>query len=103
VVQGEMRCTRQRAACQHGLKLGSRLQALHARSTALYLARLSGSQTLAAFGAAGINHSATTSGLHANEKTMRACAANLGGLVSALHFEIILNREKTQHYRKFCK
>jgi len=43
-------------------------------------------QTLAAFGAARIDHGTAATGFHANEKTMSAGAANLGGLVSAFHF-----------------
>jgi hypothetical protein len=43
-------------------------------------------QTLAAFGTACIDYSAATTGFHANQKTMGAGAASLGGLVSAFHF-----------------
>jgi hypothetical protein len=43
------------------------------------------SQTLAAFGAACIDHGAAATGFHANQKTMGACAADFGGLVSAFH------------------
>ena len=44
-------------------------------------------QTLAPFGAASVDHSAAATGFHANQKTVSAGAANLGGLVSAFHFE----------------
>jgi hypothetical protein len=46
-------------------------------------------QTLAAFGAACIDHSATATCFHANQKTMGASAANFGGLVSTFHLEIL--------------
>ena len=42
-------------------------------------------QALAAFGAAGVQHGAATTGLHAHEETVRTGAADLGGLVGALH------------------
>ena len=45
------------------------------------------SQTLAALGAACVDHSTATTGLHANEKAVSTCAADLGGLVCTLHFE----------------
>jgi hypothetical protein len=45
----------------------------------------SDSQALAAFGAACIDNSTATTGLHANEKTVGAGAAGLGGLVRAFH------------------
>jgi hypothetical protein len=44
------------------------------------------SQTLAAFGTARVNHGTAATGFHANQKTVGAGAANLGGLVSAFHF-----------------
>ena len=47
----------------------------------------SDSQTLAAFGAASVDHCAATAGFHANQKTVCAGAFDLGGLVSAFHFE----------------
>ncbi len=42
-------------------------------------------QTLAAFGAACVDHGATTTGLHANQETVGTGAADFGGLVSAFH------------------
>jgi hypothetical protein len=47
------------------------------------------SQTLTAFGAASVDHSAATAGFHANQKTVSAGAFDLGRLVSAFHFEIL--------------
>jgi hypothetical protein len=48
------------------------------------------------FGAASANHCATATGLHANEKTMGALAANDGGLVSAFHDpEACINKERS--------
>ena len=46
------------------------------------------SQTLAAFGAACIDHGAATTGFHANQKTMGTGAADFGGLVSAFHINL---------------
>jgi hypothetical protein len=43
------------------------------------------SQTLAAFGAACINHSATATGFHAYQKAMGTGAAGFRRLVSAFH------------------
>src|SRR5438552_3715122 len=42
-------------------------------------------QALAALGAAGVDDGAAPAGLHTNEKTMGAGAANFGGLVGAFH------------------
>ena len=42
-------------------------------------------QTLAALGATGIDYCAATTGLHADKKAVRACAADFGGLVRAFH------------------
>jgi hypothetical protein len=44
------------------------------------------SQTLAALGAARIDHGTTATGFHAHQKAMGTGATNLGGLVSAFHF-----------------
>jgi hypothetical protein len=46
-------------------------------------------QALAAFGAACVDYSAATAGLHANQKTMGAGTADLGGLVSAFHLDFL--------------
>jgi hypothetical protein len=43
------------------------------------------SQTLAAFGAACVDHSATATGFHANQKAVGTGATGLGGLVGAFH------------------
>ncbi len=82
------------SASQDDLKLASRFQSLHLEVTAKLLISFalcgqskSDSQALAALGATGIDHSTATTGLHANQKTVGAGAANLGGLVSAFHFE----------------
>jgi hypothetical protein len=47
--------------------------------------KASDSQTLAAFGAARIDHSAAATGFHANQKAVGTGAACLGGLVGAFH------------------
>jgi len=44
-------------------------------------------QTLTAFGAASVNHSATTTGFHADAKAVRAFAACYGWLVGTFHDE----------------
>jgi hypothetical protein len=49
------------------------------------LAAGSDGQTLATLGATGVDHSATTTGLHANEKAVGTGAFDLGRLVSAFH------------------
>jgi hypothetical protein len=73
--------------------LASRLQSLHGgaalwRRVSCALREPSGSdsQALAAFGAARVDHSTAATGFHANQKTVSAGAADLGGLVSAFHF-----------------
>jgi hypothetical protein len=43
-------------------------------------------QALAALGAAGVDYGTATACFHANQKTVGAGTANLGGLVSAFHF-----------------
>jgi hypothetical protein len=49
------------------------------------------SQALAAFGTARIDHSATATGLHADQKAVGTGAANFGRLVCAFHLESLLN------------
>jgi len=84
------------------------------------------SQALAALGAACIDHGAAATGLHANQKTMGACTADFGGLVSAFHVNFLtgsvgirtaFTKERrhefrsiapntirgTRHYRKFSE
>ena len=46
------------------------------------------SQALTAFGAACVDDSTAAAGLHANEETVGARAAGLGGLISAFHSAI---------------
>jgi hypothetical protein len=57
-------------------------------------AKVSDSQTLAALGAASVDHGAATTGFHANQKAMGTGASGLGGLVGALHGRslLLLNR-----------
>ena len=43
------------------------------------------SQTLAALGAACVDHGAATASLHADQETMGTCATDFGRLVSAFH------------------
>ena len=52
-------------------------------------------QTLAAFGAACIDHGAATTGFHANQKAMGTGAADFGGLVSAFHSNLF-SKPQTQ-------
>jgi len=95
-VHRKMGRARHDAARQHGLELASRFQSLHFASgarTAVQLARCgprkSDRQTLAPFGSTGVDHGATTAGFHANQESVGAGSANLGGLVSAFHIEIL--------------
>jgi hypothetical protein len=65
------------------------------------------SETLAALGAARVDHSAPPTGLHANQKAMGTGAAGLGRLVGALHGRTsnllkVFIRE-THHYLKKLK
>jgi hypothetical protein len=88
-------CTR-----QYGLKLFPGLQPprLHGalKSTAQNryraLAERSGldSQALAALGTTRVDHGAATTGLHADQETMGTRTADLGGLVSTFHLEILV-------------
>jgi phosphopentomutase len=54
-----------------------------------------GAQFLAAFGAAGVDHAATTNGCHARAETMTAGADDFTGLVCSFH-GIILEPELYQ-------
>ena len=47
------------------------------------------SQAFAALGAACVDHSTATTGLHADQEAVGTRAANFGRLVSAFHFEIL--------------
>lgn len=46
-------------------------------------------EALAALGATCVDNSATATGFHANEETVRACAANFGRLIRAFHVEFL--------------
>src|SRR3990167_3084919 len=59
----------------------------------------SDSQTLAALGATGVDHSTATTGLHANEKAVGAGAFDFGRLVGAFHDGSVKIGE-TRNYRK---
>ena len=82
------------ATRQHGLELASRFQSLQFDAAPEWLvsfalvelAELDG-QTLATLGATSVDHSTATAGFHANQETVSAGAFDLGGLVSAFHFE----------------
>ena len=85
-VQCEMRRFRYHACGHDRLKIGPRFETFHGQAMqwigpALRLNR----QTLAAFGAACVDHSAAATGFHANQKAMGTGAAGLGGLVGAFH------------------
>ena len=98
MVHGEMRAARPGAGAQHAFKIGGSQQAAnHGFDAAWPLIREPGwresqqavpasdGQALAALGAASVDHCTTPARLHANQKAMRACAANFGGLVGAFH------------------
>ena len=85
-VQRKMRRFGGNARSHDRLKVGPGLESLHGQAMqwigpALGLDR----QTLAALGAACVDHSAAATGLHANQKAMGTGAAGLRGLVSAFH------------------
>jgi hypothetical protein len=85
-VQRKMRRFRSNARGHDRLKVGPGLESFHSQAVqwigpVLGLDR----QTLAAFGAACIDHSAPTTGFHANQKAVGTGAAGLGGLVCAFH------------------
>ena len=46
-------------------------------------------QAFAAFGAAGIEHGAATTGFHANQKAMGTGAVDFGRLIGAFHGKIL--------------
>jgi hypothetical protein len=75
------------ARIQHGSKLLGGFQARQQGSVSRGIAL--DSQTLAAFGAACIDHSAATFGFHAHEKAMGAGAAGFRRLISTFHDSII--------------
>lgn len=62
---------------------------------------LNSAQTLAAFGAACIDHGTTTTGFHANEKAVCACAADFGWLICTFHGELPRKDMKIAH-RSVC-
>jgi len=61
-----------------------------------YLSQCLDGQTLTTLGAAGVDHSATATGLHADQKAMGTCAADFGWLVSAFHLEFLANSIQIQ-------
>ena len=58
------------------------------------------SQTLAAFGAACIDHSATATGFHANQKAVGTGATCLGWLVGAFHNSSFVPNAMNQRWAK---
>jgi hypothetical protein len=58
------------------------------------------SQTLAAFGAACIDHSAATTGFHANQKAVGTGATCLGWLVGAFHNSSFVPNAMNQRWAK---
>lgn len=93
-MQRKMSRTSYSGTSQHSLKLASRFQSLQfdaapelLDSYALVKPAELDSQTLAALGATSVDHSTATAGFHANQEAVSAGAFDLGGLVSAFHFE----------------
>jgi hypothetical protein len=76
-------------ASEHSPELAVRLEALHNAADVCRVLSVScdwsDRETLATLGAAGVDDSPTTTGLHANEKAMGTGPADLGRLVSAFH------------------
>lgn len=95
-MQGEMSRARCRSTGQGRLELCSRLQSLQFEATpevqfnrALSSQPDSDGQTLAPFGATGVDDGAAATGFHANQEAVCTGAADLGRLVSAFHLEIL--------------
>lgn len=77
---------------QYRLELAACLEPLHLRRGlpgSGRLLRQSDGEALAPLGTTGIDHRPPASGLHANQKTMGPCPANLGRLVSAFHGAVL--------------
>jgi len=90
-VQREMMRSSHSRCSQNGLKLTTTLEALQNELACAKNQRQAStfslnSQTLAAFGATCIDHGATATGFHANQKAMGTGTADLRWLVSAFHF-----------------
>ena len=58
------------------------------------------SQTLAALGAACVDHGTATTGFHADQKAVSTCAACFGGLVGAFHNSSFVPTAVKQHWAK---
>jgi hypothetical protein len=58
------------------------------------------SQTLAAFGAACVDHGTATTGFHANQKAVCTGATCLGGLVGAFHNSSFVPNAMNQRWAK---
>ena len=105
-MQGKVCRLSKHLACQYGLKFGSKkkpLQVSALRRSALTLLlrararQASDCQTFTTLGAACINHSATATGFHANQKAMGPCAANFRGLVCAFHVNFLTGSVASLH------
>jgi hypothetical protein len=111
-----MRRPRDRATRQGGLKLWACFQTLHDGQTPALNAQsdhgpqpdgrmgikapVLDSQTLATLGAACIDHGATATGLHANQKAVGTGATCLGWLVGAFHNSSFVPRAMNQLWAK---
>lgn len=78
----EVSTSRLRGCCKHGFEFSRSPQAAEHRAGCR---TDSDRQALAPFGAPRLDHRAAAAALHANQKAVRACAVNLGGLIGAFH------------------
>jgi hypothetical protein len=62
---------------------------LPVKGVAAVTRQLLDSEAFTAFGAAGVDNGAATTGFHADQKAMGTGAANFGGLISAFHVEFL--------------
>ena len=97
LMQHKVRCACHRSCRHDSLKFGPLFQSFHGAWVA---ALLSGQkldcQTLAAFGTACVDHSATTACFHTNQKAVCTGAASFRWLISAFHdFSKKLSPEET--------
>ena len=85
MVRREVSAPRLGGCRQHGLEISRTLQAAEHHRGKNACRGSDRRQALAAFGPPGVEHGAAAACLHAHEKSVRAGASNLGGLVGAFH------------------
>jgi hypothetical protein len=94
-MQRKVRRARSDPTVQDSLELGTTLKVLQWNSPCRRCQQKAApaigldSQTLATLGPTGVDHSTTTTGFHANEKTVGTGTASFGRLVCAFHYGIL--------------